>query len=600
MRKPLPYVVDTAKETRVRVVRLVVLTMFALVIARLFYWQVLQSDRLKAEAESQYNSVSTTNASRGRIFTADGYPLVTNQDVYTVFANPKALSEPAPAVATQLMPFMMQTLDGIDVAQVATDEARRKELETNWTSTLLSKLTTDASWVALKRKLPRPIKDQISSLQIGGLGFDREETRYYPEASMAAQLLGFVGNDDNGNPQGYFGIEGMFDRELRGKEGLLKQEKDAAGLPIALGAFDTIQSQDGRDIVLTIRRDLQFMLEEKLKAGMEKYGSKTAEGVIMDPHTGAILAMASFPQYDPAKFYQYDPQLYKNPIVNDVYEPGSTFKILTVSAGIDAGAVQPDTQCDACSGPMEINGYSIKTWNNKYYPNTTMTAGLIHSDNTAMMFAASKMGKDTFVNYIHSFGLGEKTDVDLQDEALPPLRSDWKDIDAATASFGQGIAVTGIQMARIAQVIANGGVMMRPMLVASVKQGDQTITVQPKEIRRVISKETADKVTQMMISSATYGDAKWALPKGYSIAGKTGTAQVAISGHYDETKTVASFVGFAPADNPKFVMLIKMREPSTSQWGSETAAPLWFSIARDLFMRLDVPPNPSLVPPPAP
>lgn len=142
--------------------------------------------------------------------------------------------------------------------------------------------------------------------------------------------------------------------------------------------------------------------------------------------------------------------------------------------------------------------------------------------------------------------------------------------------------------------------MMRPMLVASVKQGDQTITVQPKEIRRVISKETADKVTQMMISSATYGDAKWALPKGYSIAGKTGTAQVAISGHYDETKTVASFVGFAPADNPKFVMLIKMREPSTSQWGSETAAPLWFSIARDLFMRLDVPPNPSLVPPPAP
>jgi cell division protein FtsI (penicillin-binding protein 3) len=600
MRKPLPYVVDHSNEQRVRFIRIFVLLFFGLVIARLFYWQVLQSDRMKAEAQSQYSSVSTTTASRGKIFTADGYPLVTNQDVYTIFADPKTLDAPASAIAAQLTPFMMQTLDGEDAAQAATDEARRNVIQLGWTTTLLSKLTADANWVALKRKVPRDVKDHIAALNIQGLGFERDEERYYPEASMAAQLLGFVGNDNNGNPQGYFGIEGMFDRELRGKEGVLKQEKDAAGIPIALGAFDSIEPQDGRDIVLTIHRDLQFMLEQQLQAGMAKYGSKTAEGVIMDPHTGAILAMASFPQYDPSAFYQYDPQLYKNPIVNDVYEPGSTFKILTVSAGIDSGAITPDTQCDACSGPAQISGYSIKTWNDKYFPNSSITEGLIHSDNTVMIYAAQKMGKDTFVNYIHNFGLGQKTGIDLQDEALPPLRDDWKDIDVATTSFGQGIAVTGIQMMRIAQVIANGGVMMRPMLVQSVKQGDQTIAVQPKEEGRVITQQTASEVTQMMVESATYGDAKWALPKGYEIAGKTGTAQVPVSGHYDATKTVASFIGFAPASDPKFVMLIKLREPSTSQWGSETAAPLWFSIAKELFMRMGIPPDPSYIPPSPP
>lgn len=589
MRKPLPYVIDHEKESRVRVVRSVFLFLFMLVLARLFYWQVIQSDHLKAVAESQYSSVSTTTASRGQIFTADGYPLVTNQDVYTIFATPKEMDKTPSEMAALLTPLILQTLDD---PNIATDEAKRKETEQEWQTSLTTKLENkNISWVALKRKVPRAIKDQITSLGVKGLGFDREEIRYYPEASMAAQLLGFVGNDSNGEQQGYFGIEGQFDRELQGKEGILRQEKDAAGLPIAIGGFDFIHSQDGRDVVLTIRRDLQFMLEEKLKAGMERYGSKTAEGVIMDPHTGAILAMASFPQYDPAKFYNYDPQLYKNPIVNDVYEPGSTLKILTVSAAIDVNAVQPDTKCDNCAGPREISGYTIKTWNNQYFPDSTITEGLIHSDNTVMIYTAEKMGKDTFVDYLHKFGLGEKTDVDLQDEALPPLRDDWKDIDMATASFGQGIAITGIQMTRIAQIIANGGVMVRPMLVQSVKQGEETIAIQPKQIRQVISKETADKVTHMMIQSATLGDAKWALPKGYSIAGKTGTAQVALAGHYDDKKTVASFVGFAPAENPKFVMLIKLREPSTSQWGSETAAPLWFSIAKELFMRLDIPPT---------
>jgi cell division protein FtsI/penicillin-binding protein 2 len=182
----------------------------------------------------------------------------------------------------------------------------------------------------------------------------------------------------------------------------------------------------------------------------------------------------------------------------------------------------------------------------------------------------------------------QKTGLDVLEEALPPFRDSWRELDVATASFGQGIATTGIRMLNIAQAIANHGVMMRPTLVKSVSQDGQVIEVEPKVTGTPISAETASAVTQMMIQSASHGDAKWAIPKGYSIAGKTGTAQVPVSGHYDEEKTVASFVGFAPANDPKFVMLVKLREPQTSPWGSETAAPLWFSIARDLFVRMHV------------
>ena len=592
---PRAYAVHDSPDlnTRIRVVRAFLFFCLFGVLARLFYWQIMKADDLRSAAESQYSSIYRTTGSRGSILTADGYALAANQDVYTLFAQPKLIEKTPEEIADQLAP-MIAPLEETDSATVSADTTPilPEDLLVQWKKTIIEKLRNSSlSWVSLKRKIPRDVKDQMVALNITGIGFDQEEMRYYPEASMAAQVLGFVGNDARGQEQGYFGIEGLFDRELRGRAGVVKQEKDAAGLPIAIGGYDAINAQDGRDLVLTIRRDLQFMLEDQLKKGMVRYGSKTAEAVIMDPKTGAILAMAAFPNYDPAKFYQFDPQLYKNPIVNDVYEPGSTMKIFTVSAGIDTGAITPEMQCDQCTGPRVISGYTIKTWNNEYTPNTTMLEGLVRSDNTAMIFAAERMGLDTYVKELRKFGFGEKTNIDLQEEALPPFRDTWKELDMATASFGQGIAVTGIQMLRVAQAIANRGVMMRPMIVQAVKQDDRTITVQPKEYRQVMSLETAQTVTGMMEQSALHGDAKWAIPKGYRIAGKTGTAQVAVAGHYDAEKTVASFIGFAPAEDPKFVMLVKLREPSSSPWGSETAAPLWFSIARQLFLRMNIAPS---------
>ncbi|MBI5151145.1 MAG: penicillin-binding protein 2 [Candidatus Pacebacteria bacterium] len=590
MKKPIPYIEDHAWHQRVVFIRFSFSAIFILLLVRLFYWQILQSDKLQAAAESQYTSVKKTTGSRGNIYSSDGHLLVTNRDVYTLFAEPKKFTQTREQIASLLTSFM--PVDENVSTELATSSAYLEQTQGEWKTTFLKRLEDPSlQWVSLKRKLPREIKGMIDQLALSGLGFDREEVRYYPEASMAANVLGFVGRDERDHEQGYFGIEGYYDRELRGQEGVVTQEKDALGLPIAIGGYDVIGSRDGRDITLTIRRDLQFLLEEKLKEGMVRYGSKTAEAAIMDPKTGAILAMASFPSYDPAKYYTFDPQTYKNLFVQDVYEPGSTLKILTVSAGIDAGAVSPDTQCDRCTGPRVISGYTIKTWNEKYYPNTTIADGLVHSDNTAMIFVTDKVGKEKFVEYLRSFGLETKTGIDLQEEATPPFRKEWKDIDVATASFGQGIVVTGIQMLSTAQAIANKGLMMRPFLTQSVKQGDRMITIDPRPLRQVISQDTADKVTLMMEAAAQHGDAKWATPKGYRIAGKTGTAQVAVSGHYDDEKTVASFVGFAPADDPKFVMLVKLREPTSSPWGSETAAPLWFSIARDLFIRMKIAPK---------
>jgi len=300
---------------------------------------------------------------------------------------------------------------------------------------------------------------------------------------------------------------------------------------------------------------------------------------------GAILAMVALPTYDPARYWQYNKELYSNPNIAFAYEPGSTFKIAVMSAALNEEVVKPDTRCDRCDGPRVIADYVIKTWNEKYFPNCTATEIIEHSDNVGMVFVGEELGIDRLVEYLKKFGLGEKTGIDLEDELTQELRpkKDWKLIDLATASFGQGIALTPIQMTRIAAVIANGGKLIRPYVVKEIIGDEKKIEIGSKIEREVISSATAKVMTEMMVNAVDKGEAKWAKPAGYRIAGKTGTAQIPVAGHYDEEKTIASFIGFAPADEPKFVMLITLREPTSSPWGSETAAPLWFDIAKELF-----------------
>ncbi len=553
---------------RGRLLFLVFLLLFALIGARLFWWQVVLGDQLKSQAEKQYFETLTLPARRGEILTSDGFPLVSNEAAYQVFAEIKKITDP------QFAPKLAGILE-IPQASIS------------------AKILPDLYWVALAHKVPQDKVDQIKNLELAGVGWSLEPRRFYPEASSAAQLLGFVGSDVNGQDKGYFGLEGFYDLELRGRPGSLRQEKDVRGAPILLGGRNEEPAQNGRSLGLYLDRSIQFIVQNKLEQAVKRYGAKQGSVVVMNPQTGGILGMVSYPSYDPEKFNQFDEELFKNPIISDSYEPGSTFKVLTLAAALDAGVVKPTDIYDD-KGPVTIGEYTIKTWNEKYHGPETVIQIIERSCNTGMVWVGRKLGKDKLINYLQKFGIGERSGIDLEEEESPPFRDkqNWGEIDLATASFGQGIAVTPMQMLKAVGSIANQGKLMEPHMVAYVEDSSgKKMDIKPKVIRQVIKPETASALTEIMVSAVDNGEAKWAKPQGFRIAGKTGTAQIPVAGHYDEKRTIASFVGFAPADKPRFVMLVRLTEPTTSPWGSETAAPLFFDISRELFNYYGISPS---------
>ena len=551
---------------------------FACLFIRLFYWQVVQAEYLQAQAEGQHFANVRIEPLRGKIFFSDGSLLASTNPTFTLFGQPKLIAKDQRVnISYLLAKTLVESEDEID--GLAKD--------------LINKLSQDLYWVSLKKQVTFEQKRQIESLNLTGIGFEPSSSRFYPEGSSSAHLLGFVGFDAKGDNKGYFGVEGFYDRELKGVGGTHRFEKDATGLPILIGNFLTAKSVNGKDLVLNINRSIQYIVEQSLKNGLEKYGAQAASAVVMDPKTGAILALAAYPTYDPQKYFIFPKEFYKNPIVADQYEPGSTFKVLVVAAALNEGDIKPDTKCDICSGPISIGGFLIRTWNNKYYPETTLKDVIIHSDNTGMVFTGQKLGLDKFYSYLENFGLDETTDIDLQDESAPGIKpkEEFRQIDLATNSFGQGIALTPIQMIRAVSAIANGGSLMEPQVVKLIKDEKGIYEVKPKIIRQVIKSQTAQEVLEMMVAAVDEGEAKWAKPKGFKIAGKTGTAQIPVAGHYDPNKTIASFVGFAPADDPKFVMLIRYDQPTSSVYGSETAAPTFFEIAKQLFSYYKIAPR---------
>lgn len=569
----------------------VIIFIFFVVISRLFYWQVVKGASLQAEAEDQYKRSLTKQGSRGFILTADGKPLVTNRQVFRVFAQPYALVQEPKSVATTLTDLLITDLQDY---QVASGEADRALVKEQLKSSLLEKLANkESKWVSLALNVSEETKRKISELKITAIGFDPYEVRAYPEASMAAQLTGFVGKNENGLDTGYFGVEGGLDQELKGRELKTTILTDALGQQLTAEQRNQASNLNGRDVSLTIRRDIQSIAERQLQKGMLKYGAQSGEVIIMEPKSGKIMAMASAPSFDQARFFSYDAELYRNPSLSNLYEPGSTFKVLTVAAGIDAGLISADTQCDKCSGPRTFGKYTIKTWNEAYNPNITMTDALAKSDNIAMIFIAEKLGAERLKKYLQNFGIGEAIHIDLQGDIETPFPKQWGPVELATISFGQGISVTSLQLVRAIGAIANDGRMMRPLIVEGVKDRStgEFRASEVREERQVVSKETSDTLTTMMIASAHHGEAQWTASHTHQIAGKTGTSQIPAGGRYLEDQTIASFVGFAPPQDPQFVMLVKFVGPTSSIWAAETAAPLWYSIASELYLALGIPPD---------
>ncbi len=577
---------------RIKVFQIAAYVIAAVIISRLFYWQFLAK---VATNSSGIANESKIPASRGQIYASDGFPLVANQEAFLLYGQPNELGGDVNTVAQKLSPFLIPEKYSTSSAQLSEDEQKQKDEEIKNEQQILAEKLSDKKlfWVQLARKIPLELKTKIDSLSLKGLDFERDTKRFYPEASMAAHLLGFVGSNKFGDDTGYFGLEGFYDGQLKGQDGRLGEEKDPLGFPILVGSYRSIPPKEGDSLYLTIDRSIQYIVEKRLSQDVQKYGAKDGTVIVSDPKTGHILAMATYPNYNPGLFSEYSEQDFKNPAVSDAYEPGSTFKLVAMSAALDLSLIDPNTRCDACSGPKQIGDYKIETWNKQYHPNSTMTEVIEHSDNVGMTFVSQKLGVDRFSDYIRKFGFGSKTGIDVQGE-IPGLirpKDEWRPIDLATASFGQGLAVTPIQMVQAVQAIANGGKLINPRVVEKiVENGHEMHTNSPNE-RQVISQKTSALMTEMMVNAVEKGEAKAFVPKGYSIAGKTGTAQIPVAGHYDPTKTIASFVGFAPAENPRFVMLVRFTEPSSSIFGSETAAPTFFGIAKDIFNYLSISPN---------
>ncbi|MCJ7740619.1 penicillin-binding protein 2 [Candidatus Microgenomates bacterium] len=547
-----------------------ILCFFVLIIIRLFFWQVANIEKLRGIAENQTNTFLTIPAKRGEILATDGSPLVMNKRAYLVYLEPHKIENKDKTVE-----ILAKEL-GLPSASIS---AKLKE--------------TELRWLPIAQKIDEEAVAKIKKFGLPGIGFIEESKRYYPEGSMSAHLLGFVGKNAKGEDQGYSGLEGYYEEQLHGRNGYLKQETDARGNPILSGNLEEVQPEDGRDLVLTIDKTVQFIAEKKLLEGIEKYGAKGGTVAIMDPYSGSLLASASYPSYDPGDFLKYPSQYYINPVVASSYEPGSTFKVLVMAAALNEGKVKPDTKINE-DGPITIGEYTINTWNQKYHGEISLNQILEYSSNVGMVLVQKQLGSDLLLKYLNNLGFGRLTDIDLEGENSPLLRSksNWYEIDYASASFGQGIAVTPLQMVRAVGAIANGGRLMKPYVVKSIKdKNNRVINISEKTEREVYKKEATTLLTEMMVSAVDNGETRLIKPQGYKIAGKTGTAQIAIAGHYDAEKTIASFVGFAPVRKPKFVMLVTIQEPTASPWGSETAAPVFFSIAKELFSYYGISPD---------
>ena len=559
-------------ELRHRLLQSLFIGWFLILLLRLGYWQIVKAGELRELAVTQYGTSTSIYAPRGEIRFSDGYPMVINSESYLGFIEPGKLG---------LNAEQKDQLIGL----LPASESAKKILD------LAS--VTHLSWLPLAHQIPPKVKAQIEQMKISGLGFEFEPSRNYLSGSSSAYITGFIGKNQSGESEGYFGLEGYYNRTLTGKPGKVIEDRDALGRPIVISQHRIIQPQPGKNLVTSIDRTVQYYAFQKLKEGLDKYKAKAGSVAIMETKTGKILAMVSLPAYDPVSFSDFDRELFKNPIVSEGYEPGSTFKAIVMASALDAKVVAPDSVCTICGGPQTISGETIKNWNDQYHANSSMTDIILHSDNIGMVFVSRQLGKTKMLEYIRKFGFGNPTGIDIQEESTPTLRPDnqWEDIDWATAAFGQGIAVTRIQMLAGVNAIANGGILVPPRVVEKIQSGKDEKNLPVPDSQRIISRPAAIAMTNMMINGVEKGEVRYYRVPGYVVAGKTGTAQVPIAGHYDETKVIASFVGFAPALDPIFTMIVTLREPQTSPWGSTTAAPLWFSIAEKLFRYYQIPPK---------
>ncbi len=538
-----------------------------LVLGQLVNIQVLSYQELSDEGEQMRVRQSDLEPLRGRIWDRKGHLLVGNVVEYDVSASPALVSDPVKTAVTLAVHLQMNAGE------------------------ILDSLVSDDLWVPIVRGVPKEVGEEIAAGGMVGIIVEPVWRRTYPEGILAAHLLGFV----NAMGYGYYGVEGYYDEVLRGRRGTRVYQRDPWNRIIPLGLADDEPPQPGVDLVLTLDRTVQALVEEELALALEESGAESGVIIVMDPRTGAILALAAAPVYDPNRYWEVpDGRLFFNPAVSGQYEPGSVFKVLTVAVALEDGLVSPETTFYD-QGQIEVAGQVIRNATRQAYGQVTLTEVLIHSLNVEAAQISTMLGPEKFYQGIGAFGIGHRTGVDLEGEAVGELRvpGDWRwhESDLATNAFGQGLAVTPLQMLAAVAALANDGILMQPYVVAEKRYADGWVErARPAPVGRAVSAEMAHLVSEMMAQTVERGIERAQVP-GYRVAGKTGTAQLPTPFGYDEQKTIASFIGFAPVDDPQVIVLVRLDKPTRSPWGTQTAAPAFARLARRLFLLLEIPPD---------
>lgn len=567
---------------------------FLLLVLRLFQIQVLDHNKYVALAQEQYQTSMEVPAKRGEIMTSDGYVLAGTRNHYLMFGEPKKVKDPY-QVANDLADIFTESRFPSDGS-----EEEKSILKKKYFDEIYNVLAMDLIWVSLEKDVTPVEREKILTRNIEGIGFEEFPVRYYPEGNLASHVLGFVASNEKGEKTGYFGIEGSLNDDLKGKPGKLTEETDAVGIPILMGSYKKIDPSEGRNVVLTINRAIQYIAEKKIKEGVERYDAVSGSVIIMNPFTGDVLAMANYPTYSPSDFSVTDTQSTdvrrksverKNLAISEIYEPGSVMKPFTISTAIDLKLITPDSTFND-AGPVWYSGHKIDTWDGKHYGVQTIVQLLQKSNNIGAAWVGHQIGRDGLYEYLVDYGIGSKTNIDLEGEEAGILRDgkDWTDIDTANISFGQGVSTTPLQVLNGFNAIINGGYLLQPRIILKMVDGSGEINIPVKSVRRVISKETSDTVIPMLEKAVEGGESKFFNLKDYKIAGKTGTAQIPEGGAYSPDKTNATFIGFM-SGSKAFSMIIKLEEPKTSVYAAETAVPLWMETAKELTKFFGLPPD---------
>lgn len=559
---------EREKWARIRIIMIGTIfgAMFLTVIGRAFYLQILQHEELIKKADRQHQHRVDLTPARGSILDRNGTPLAESIHMDSCYAEPKRIKD-VDGTATVLAPLL-----GLPKQE------------------LVAKLSLNRSFTWLVRWVPPDTATRIKNMKLPGIGFAPESKRFYPNIETAAHVIGFTGRD----PNGLEGIEKKYDSTILGNTGYMITERDALGRNIAIKSTVIKDSSPGNSVVLTLDKTIQFITEKELAKAVNESNAKGGMALVMESDTGKVLAMANYPTFNPNSYSRYSLSELRNRVVADSFEPGSTFKVFTIAAALDAGVIKANDVYNCENGNYRIINRVI----HDDHPHSSLSVSEIikYSSNIGSAKIGFKMGEEKMSTYLRNFGFGGRTGIDLPGEASGYLKRNWYKIDLATISFGQGVSLSTVQLASALSAIANGGTLMKPYLVERIldDSGKEVQRFEPQVIRRVVSPETARKVAKMMETvTGEGGTGTKAAVDGYRVAGKTGTAQKVdpVTRTYSPTKRIGSFVGFVPADNPKLTIVVIIDEPQGIKYGGVVAAPAFKEIAQNTLAYLKIVPN---------